>query len=229
MSILALLSTEDRLWIGFSASKGGGLGYLDLARNKFVGTMPELPPEAVLPREQRGDRSVSRDAGAPPRGQIAAFGLAPSGVLWAALPGGAVRFTGPPSNKWERLLFESRLYYTVLAASDRFLVFARQHTGSASSPTDNGVLIYDLQSKKYRTVTFRDGLPNDNVRSVALDGEVAWVGGSGFLAVVDLPSGKVKKICKLRAIFGVGCLEVAGNQVWFCAGPALYRMPKDAR
>ena len=54
--------------------------------------------------------------------------------------------------------------------------------------------------KNQRTfLQIRQGLPSNDLTAVAVDGRTAWVGGRGFVAVVDVPQRKVLRIAYVSA------------------------------
>ena len=143
--------------------------------------------------------------------------------------GAAMRFL-PGEKRWEGLPLDCSGVFSAMAISEKYMVFPCYEPGGWSSATTQfgGLLIYDVQRRHCRRLAVADGLPNVDLRSAAVDGDKGWIGGRGFLAVVDLPSARMEKLCKLRAVHRVRCLELVGNDVWFSSGPALYRLSKDA-
>jgi hypothetical protein len=135
------------------------------------------------------------------------------------------------SNRWESLSLGCSGPFSCFAANDKYMVFpCYEPTGWHSGMTEfGGLFVYDIGMRRCRRLAVPDGLPNVDFRSVAVENDKAWVGGKGFIAVVDLPSARVEKLCKLRSVFRVRCLELVGNEVWFSSGPGLYRLAKDAR
>jgi len=70
--------------------------------------------------------------------------------------------------------------------------------------------------------------PSMVATSLAIDGEKLWVGGRGYVAVVDLSSRQVEKLCMLKdGQAYVRSLQIHGDIVWMAAGNKLYRLPKD--
>ncbi len=59
-----------------------------------------------------------------------------------------------------------------------------------------GLGIYDYRQNKNRLFQIHEGLPSNDVTAVAMDGTVAWVGGRGFVAVVDVQERKVLRILR---------------------------------
>jgi hypothetical protein len=60
--------------------------------------------------------------------------------------------------------------------------------------------------------------------TMALDGDDLWVGGAGFLTLVDLKESKVRKYCHINAP-SVNRIQVGGGYVWAQFDWHLYRVP----
>jgi hypothetical protein len=60
-------------------------------------------------------------------------------------------------------------------------------------------LIYDYDQNKTNLFQIYQGLPSNDITTVAVDGRIAWVGGLGFVAVVDLAKQKVLRIAYIPA------------------------------
>lgn len=58
-----------------------------------------------------------------------------------------------------------------------------------------------------------------------MDGAKAWVGGEGFITRVDLAGGRVVRTIRLPAVHRPRALTRIGGDLWFGAGPGLYRVP----
>ena len=80
------------------------------------------------------------------------------------------------------------------------LVAARE-----TEPLDNersrtgGLIIYNYRANTETVMQIRDGLPSNNVTAVSVDGEIAWVGGFGYVAIVDVPKRKVLRVAFVSA------------------------------
>jgi hypothetical protein len=57
---------------------------------------------------------------------------------------------------------------------------------------------------------------------MTLDGNDLWVGGEGFIALVDLTECKIRKFCHIPAA-GVDRIQVGGGYVWAQYDWHLYR------
>jgi hypothetical protein len=66
--------------------------------------------------------------------------------------------------------------------------------------------------------------------AVAVDGNKLRAGGEGFLALIDLASRRVEKLCDLRnGHIRVHGLQVDGNDLWVGAKNNPYRLPRFDR
>ncbi|HYV26505.1 MAG TPA: CsgG/HfaB family protein, partial [Candidatus Eisenbacteria bacterium] len=185
MNVIAGLHVhQDRLWIGY----GGGVGYYDLRDRRFVGMMNELPvalgggPSSIVTSNQ------SREAAAP-RASFHAFANGPSNTLWAATLWGGLFSFDAKSNRWNSATLPCRCQSASLAIAGKFLVVpCYEPTSWSDRDTEfGGLLIYDSAKRDCKHLGVGNGLPDNHLRSVAVDGTKAWVGGRGFVALVDLP------------------------------------------
>jgi len=230
--VLALFGAGDRLWMGFVSALGGGVGYLDLSENRFVGMVPELPLN-LAKSPPRGPLSTSlRQTSSLPRSQINAFAQSPKGRLWLATQGNAMEYLPRTSNIWQAVAMDCSGHISDMAANDDYIVLTCFESQGWSSddprPRTGGVLILDLKTGRCRKVSRADGLTSNYMRSVAIDGQKAWVGGQALIALLDLPSARVEKVWNFPGIYRARSLQVSGNDLWFSLGPALYRLSKNS-
>jgi hypothetical protein len=226
--VTALAADADRLWTGFGGRKEnvniGGLGYLNLSDNRFVGLMSELPTTP-------GRRSPRLQSEGAQRRYITGLAVTPSRELWVSTSSGLLRYKGPGADGWEVVIprFSAAVPANVAANADYVVVPCYEPVGWSSDDTNfGGVFVYDIRKKSHRRLTNTEGLPNNKLYSTVIEGPKAWLGGVGFLAAIDLPSGRLDKVFPLPSAFPVRSLAVAGNDLWFSSGPGLYRISKDA-
>ncbi len=228
-SVTRVLGDLDRLWIGFgfvtNSDNAGGVGFLKTRENRFVGLMSELPVPRFPGTPRPSEPPPTTEA--PPARYVT--GLARSrGSIWVTSSSRLFRYQ-VDTGQWETSipLFSGALARAV-AANDEFVVVAcREPNGRSSTETNyGGVFIYDIKRKTHRRLGADDGLPNNMVSEVALDGTDAWLGGQGFVARLDLLSMRPAKPVLFASSQPITGLEVHGEHVWFSAGPALYRVSR---
>jgi hypothetical protein len=83
--------------------------------------------------------------------------------------------------------------------------------------------IQSLRDNHLQKLEDTDGIPNPPT-TMTLDGNKLWVGGEGFIALVDLKQAKVRKYCHIHAA-GVDRIQVGGGYVWAQFDWHLYRAP----
>lgn len=234
-SVTALMADADRIWIGFGGSlqgvgQLGGVGYFELPAHRFVGLMPELPATLVnvKPEPIRRESAFSKEEA--PRRYVTGLAKTAVGPLWVATSQRLHRHD-PDSNVWEVSItnLSGALSADVVASADYVVVPCYEPSSWSSRETNfGGVFVYDIRKKSYRRLTNIDGLPNNKVHTAVIDGSKVWLGGEGFLAMIDLPSARVEKTCSLSSAYRVRSLTLLGNDLWFTSGPGLYRMSKNA-
>jgi len=62
-----------------------------------------------------------------------------------------------------------------------------------------GLVIYDYRQNQRSVLQIHQGLPSNDVTALAVDGKTAWVGGRGFVAVVNVQERKVLRIAYVSA------------------------------
>jgi tetratricopeptide (TPR) repeat protein len=228
-SVTALAADDDKIWVGFGDNRNGvgigGMGYLNLAANRFVGLMPELPANlAGGLNKARGPASPGEDA---PKSYMTGIAKGSSGSVWATTSSRLLRYS--PMG-WETVVSISGAIVGNVVANDEFVVVPCYEPSGWSSMNTNfgGVVIYDIRHKTHRRLLSTDGFPNNKLHSALIDGSKCWLGGEGFLAMVDLPSARLEKICALSSTLRIRSMAISGNDLWFASGPGLYRLPKNA-
>jgi tetratricopeptide (TPR) repeat protein len=85
-------------------------------------------------------------------------------------------------------------------------------TSSGRVGPAGGVSIFSFRSQQWESFRDADGLPNPPT-ALALDGNNLWVGGKGYLALIDLKERKVRKYCHTGAE-AVDRIQIAAGYVW---------------
>jgi hypothetical protein len=213
---------EASLWIGFGrqndygARGSGGLGLLDLRTGRLSSFTPALSipdPGATQGRPDAAPRTAVLD--------IVGGG---SGDVWVVTEGNATQRYRPADNSWASPTLGPPFRPTCLAVGgDRLFV------GKSTNKTEEhrfwgGVQSLDLKSGQLREIGVMEELPSPRVTTLTVDGNDLWVGGEGYVAVVDLPLWKTRKVCYVAAR-EVDRIELAGGFVWVQFGGHLYRAP----
>jgi hypothetical protein len=88
----------------------------------------------------------------------------------------------------------------------------------------NGVAVLTLSDGHWDQFGQSSGLPMADSTATAFGGKDVWVGGKGYIGVLDLENKNVRKRGYMQAN-AVDHLEVAGGFLWAQFGGDLYRIP----
>jgi len=237
-NITALLLTDQRLWLGYGKGEEGGLGYLDLSKRKFYGMTPALDSKSVLPFPFSVPKTfVQNPFEIPPKERVVGIVQTSSEEIWLATQGLGIRRYSFISNCWNLRGDEwnnlndgkiSGRTLRLLALTPDYLIYGGHDYGG-------NLGIYDRKRKQTRLVALQEWLPEGvfngyrfkGFLSIALEGDHVWAGGEGFLALIDLASTRVEKLCDLRdGHIRVHGLQIDGGDLWVAAENKLIRLSK---
>ncbi len=233
-SVTALAPDGDRIWVGFGSSgttsSTGGLGYWDLAANRFVGRMVELPDSVALEPGYKRMREAGLELAGMPRRYVLGLSLVPGGPLWISTPSRLLRHQPGAKPEWEQdaTQFSGARLMEFAATPDWVAVATREPSGWNSEQTNfGGLFLLNVQQRTHRRLGVPEGLPNNDVTAVSLRDGRLLAGGIGFLAWLNPVSARVEKLRRIATQHPVSDLIVTGRDLWFTAGPGLYRVPAD--
>ncbi|EEF62466.1 CsgG/HfaB family protein [Pedosphaera parvula] len=234
LNITSLGSADQGgVWVGYGKDILGGMGFIDLHTGKFVGFTPELAKSTVASRY--GESSAPGNE--PPRKPVLGIQQTTSNDLWIAEYTGLRHFSiaekkwSSPSNYGLQDIF-------CVAANTNFAVFGGRGY-------DGGLVIHNINANQSAHVQIHKflahkmgslALPNKWVYSLAMDGDHVWVGGLGYLALVNANTKRVEKLCELDVSFPnfdsysshhFQCLQIVGEDLWVGLDNQLYRLPKE--
>lgn len=236
--ITALALSQGKLWIGFGRRYVGGVGYLDLAARRFIGLSPELDLQTVT---NRFIPTLGSETDAP-RGAILGLSPAPNGDLAVLTENLGLQHYSPQVRKWRTVQVRTGpnhsrkllgTQYCVAASSNLVLV------GGVS--LGSGLTFCGLPDGPFIEPDFRDALISGSsyasgqpfamplgVTSLAFDGDRVWVGGRGFLALVDLKTKAIEQLCNFDPNWNteVQGLQIQRGEIWFAIRNKLYRLTK---
>ena len=223
--ISALSIDGNKLWIGYGTREVGGVGFLDLRTQKitsypapassFIANRPGIESQELL----------------PPRNAVSSLVMASTTDLWVAVPSVGLKHFRTGVEKWETVMpsFRPEALYSINASSN-WLVYGGigHHGGLVTVNMVTGVHrqidgISDFLKSELDSPT----MPNKVVYSTFIDGDSLWIGGLGYIAVVDLPSGQVKRIADLDdQSLKVRSICADRSSIWITCGRSLYQVPK---
>ena len=101
---------------------------------------------------------------------------------------------------------------TIAATADRIFV-GQFDINSAGSKEFLGINSFDFQKGTWQDVKKVEGLPSLRVSTLMVDGANLWVGGMGYVALVDPNNNEVRKFAYVHART-VDQIQIGGGYVW---------------
>jgi hypothetical protein len=101
-------------------------------------------------------------------------------------------------------------------AFDSDQLFFGEFWENRNGSTTNRLLGLSVLSPPFsvrREIAGADGLPQRMVSTLTVDGRNLWVGGMGYIAVMDRAQNRVRKITYVRAR-SVDQIEIGGGYIW---------------
>ena len=166
--------------------------------------------------------------------------------MWFAVEEKGIQRFRISGAKWDTPLQMPRQnsYFPAMAANttDGVLLLANREYGvlDGEKSTSGGLLLYDYRQNQRSTLQIYQGLPSNDLMAVAVEGKIAWVGGRGFVAVVDVPERKVlriayvsaSRICRIQLGKAHAWVQIScGKEAYPDAGDAwtgVYRLNRSA-
>ena len=230
--ITRLCLDKDVLWIGFGYQDKGAVGRLDLASGKLTASTPALRPEPL-----RNGPPVPPSSGAPGEA-INGLALGMPGELYVSTPDQALRYR-IQEDKWGSLP-DIPSNVDPVSPKNSGLTFDGSHifvnqtswgvVYGVSGPlalVGGGLAFMSPPDGPWGHVGVPDGLPLPNSTATAVNGKDVWLGGRGYIGVVDLEKKALRKVGYMQANV-VDHLEIAGGFLWAQFGGDLYRIPLSA-
>ena len=217
-----LCPTRDTLWLGYGSHTGGGLGKFDLRTRKATSFGNSLFPD---PQNQPAAKTVPAARGTPARKRVDGVGLGANGDVWLSEQGGLRRFR-PDQGVWEDV---SQPGMCCVLALNQARLFVGYRTYSAYGDNRSGLLgvnVLNLGEGSWRPLKAIDGLPHQMVSTVAIAGANLWVGGMGFVALVDPDRGLALRYAYVGAT-GIDRIQVGGDTAWIQFAGHLYRVDQQ--
>ncbi|HEX5397865.1 MAG TPA: hypothetical protein VFY06_02320, partial [Verrucomicrobiae bacterium] len=87
-----------------------------------------------------------------------------------------------------------------------------------------GVNVVNLHNNQYRPLNITGPFLPDSVSALAIEDKNLWVGGMGYIALIDPAQGQIKNYAVIHAA-SVDKIQVGGGYVWAQYNGYLYRAP----
>jgi hypothetical protein len=223
--ISCLKLAGNALWIGYGVKgdpgrsapeeqSGGGLGRMDLSTGQINSFTRSLTGGTDAHHFNLGNLA-SESPDQPPRRRVQALSARSGDEVWFVTDNHQVRHYRMASNTWEALAAGtggSALSFD----TDRLFFGEYQEYYSYTGSATNGPLglsIFSLPGVARKEIPRPGGLPPRMVSTLTVDGRNLWVGGMGYIALMDLSQNRVRKLAYVRAR-SVDQIEIGGGYVW---------------
>ncbi len=233
-SIEGFCFSGPKLWIAFGdrETEYGGVGYIDLTAQRFVGITPKL--------EKVGRGILDDGETQAPKRRVRAVHQDDNG-LWAGVQGKGLQRYDLNSKQWDTAsslhgfqrsrfpaISDGQNQITGISVTPLFVAVSTDQTGSHASSEKywGGLSFSSVATNDWKILTEQQGLPSNYVLSVAIDGNQLWTGGRGFLARVDMSTGRITHVCNTGNTW-VHSIEVMPDVIWVGVGNQLVRQQKD--
>ncbi len=193
------------LWIAYKNTDDGGVGTLDIPTHKFSALTPNLRPEAgaiSMPYYSQGQLDRWDQ---PPQRPITCLTEGDPGEMWFGVDEKGLQSLRNSDGHWRTILdtFSIDAYLSDIAADPahgQMLVTTRErYVPNGEKSHTGGLFFYDYRQHHHTVMQIYQGLPANDLTAIAVDGSIAWIGGRGFVAVVDIQEQKVLRIAYLSA------------------------------
>ena len=210
----------DTLWIGYGDESGGGLGRLDLPTHRFTSFTLSLTEGPEVHKHPIGN-IVRESTDQPTHRQILAVTGGTAGDAWFATEEHPLRHYRMWDNTWEGI-DQVRNCTSLASDAEQLMVGQRWNYFSNDKTGPLGVSILNFKNGQWRSLKEAEGLPPGTVTALTLDGSNLWVGGMGYIALVDPAQDKVLGFTYVQAKT-VNHIQVGGGYVWAQFDWHLYR------
>jgi tetratricopeptide (TPR) repeat protein len=212
----------NRLWIGYGPpvppgvemvlgqSGSGGIGFLDLSSYQFVSFTPSLTNGTEVFKSTSGNVYIE-PPNQPPRREVRALAARTTGDVWFLTEESALRHFQQASNTWD-------VAYPVRdgrcpATDTEDLYFGEFNFGWVGKPGPPGLMTFNFRDGQWHNFKAVPELPTDAVTAISPDDGKVWIGGTGYIALIDP---KHDKLCNFTYIRSrtVDRIQIGGNYLW---------------
>jgi len=197
--VSALRVLGDTLWIGYGKEFGGGLGKLDLKTRTCTSFGASMYTDSAVTM--------------PPRSPVTEIRPGPDGDIWFIANLTLARYR-VAKNLWEALPNKEGVAVGCFETDGEHLI---KSLGLAQL----GLAIETIHGSERRLLD-AGALPSVPTTLTFVEHDL-WIGGLGFVALVDLQENKIKKIAYVSAR-SVDTIQRGGGYLWVQCDKHIYRM-----
>lgn len=236
-AISSLYANGETLWIGYGdrtfqynamgVGHGGGLGNMDLATRRFSFFTLSLTNGVEIHRHPAGNWVPERSK-EPTRRPVLAIASGETDDIWfvAEEARTLLRRFQPLRNVWSEP--DDAMWNCTTLVQDGGQLLVGIYSGQSTKPGPLGVNILDMKDGKSRGVKEVSEIPAGVVTAMSIDGGDLWVGGRGYIAVMDLDKEVIRKYAFIKAQ-AVDALQIAGGHLWAQYGGYMHQVQLTTR
>jgi hypothetical protein len=237
IATLSLIGSQ--LWIGYGVETtsreyaeaydlhhrnfgpSGGVSYMELSSAKIT----SFPSTGASRNQSDSDNGLGIFDHSPPNLPVLDIRGAPDASIYmAVLQRGVQRFE-PAANRWTALRQErvTQTSPSSVAISEKYLCLAESGSDGFSSAR-KPLWIRQAGGKPDRFFSPEDGLPDYHISTLLLEGDKLWIGGYGYVALLDLAANKLTQIISLPSP-EVTQIAHTGPNLWIATDSSIYTLP----
>ena len=207
--VSALRVLGDTLWIGYGKESGGGLGKLDLKTRTCTSFGASMYTDSAVTM--------------PPRSPVTEIRPGPDGDIWFIANLTLARYR-IAKNLWEALPNKEGVAVGCFETDSEHLIksLGLAQIGLASVPNRGTLELRAFRDGSERRLLDTGALPSVPTTLTLVEHDL-WIGGLGFVALVDLQENKIKKIAYVSAR-SVDTIQRGGGYLWVQCDKHIYRM-----
>jgi hypothetical protein len=211
------------LWIAYKNDQTGAVGTLDLNNRRFSTFTPDLSPGAGTNSQSSYEQSKLDDIRKAPQHPSKGMVEANSGEMWFAVIDKGIQRYRSSDASWDTVRITeaeeplSMKYISTIAADvlhGQLLVPIRERLPFyCEKSVTGGLFIHNYRHNNDRIMRIYQGLPSNDLTAVAVDGRIAWLGGRGFVAILDTQELKVLKVAYISANL-ISKIQLGKTHAW---------------
>jgi hypothetical protein len=233
--ICSTLLLEDSLWLGYGHKNdpgwnderkpsGGGVGIFNFSTRQFTSFTRSMTTGTDALKYTGGNQYLEL-ADEPPRRVVTALAAGSSGDIWFLNPGPTLRRYRSKDRVWEGF---PQVRAGCCLATDAEELYAGEFRGlfgkEAVRSGPLGLIIFSFRDGQWRSFKTVPGLTSDTVSALTPDHGNLWVGGMGYIALVNPEQNQILKFAYVPAR-SVDKIQTGGGYVWAQFNGHLHRAP----
>ena len=204
-------ASQSGVWGSLGESDQGGIGFLDLASHQFVSFTPSLTNGTEALTHTSGNIYVE-PPDRPPRRAVRVLTTGTTGDVWFLTEASDLRHFQQTSDTWDAVYPVHEGGCLATGAEDLYFGEFKSVLGKCK-PGPPGLMTFNFRNGQWRSFKTVPELPSDAITAITPDDGKVWVGGTGYIALMDP---KHDKLCNFTYIRSrtVDRIQIGGGYLW---------------